>query len=47
MRRKKNWGETHFFSSIWIKEKIQGKNLFNKLFFTNLKKIKKLIDYKY
>jgi len=47
MRRKKSWGETHFLSPVWIREKIQGKKKFNELFFTSLKKIRKLIDYKY
>jgi len=47
MRRKKSWEKTHFLSPVWIREKIQGKKSFNKLFFTRLKKIEKLIDYEY
>ena len=47
MRRRKSWGETHFLSPVWIREKNTKKNLFNITFFTRLKKIEKLIDYKY
>jgi len=46
MRRKKSWGKTHFLSPVWIREKIREKK-FNELFFTSLKKIGKLIDYKH
>ena len=47
MRMKKSWGETHFFSPVWIREKIQGKKIVSINFFHRLKKIGKLIDYKY
>ena len=47
MRRKKSQGETHFLSPVWIKAKIQEKKSFNKIFFTRLKKIRKLIDDEY